>query len=283
MQDMQEASTTMGGGYWMIRTIRSGRVIEKSQFYVGERKPRKARRKGASSTKKLDANLRDAVKRLAREINCNFAAGDLMLTLTYDEGHIGKVGEDFDAAEREGGKWWRRMSREIKAAGGVLRGIWMTSDTDPETGEVVRLHHHAVISSEGVTIERDAEGKIECATIGGRKLSDIWGNGTADVKPLREQDDYTPIAAYFVAQARKTGDKKKWHPSRNLKKPVIESEKIVTNARELHTPPGATVLEIGKYEEGSGSHYVRYIRKPRPPKVGGHKERAIAAEEVRIE
>ena len=103
----------MGGGYWMIRTIRSGRVIEKSQFYVGERKPRKARRKGASSTKKLDANLRDAVKRLAREINCNFAAGDLLLTLTYDEEHIGKVGEDFGAAEREGGKWWRRMSRNL--------------------------------------------------------------------------------------------------------------------------------------------------------------------------
>ena len=63
---------------------------------------------------------------------------------------------------------------------------------------------------------------------------------------------------------------------------MIESEKIVTNARELHTPPGATVLEIGKYEEGSGSHYVRYIRKPRPPKVGGHKERALTADETEV-
>lgn len=257
----------------MIRTIRSGKVVEKSQFYVGERRPRKTRRKGASTVKKLDANLRDAVKRLARTLNCNFAHGDLLLTLTYDEAHLPKVGEDFDAAEREGTNWWKRMRRELKERGVKLRGVWMTSDLDPETGEVVRLHHHAVITSEGIEIQRDEEGKIKCATIGGRTLEDIWGNGTADIEPLREQDDYTPIAAYFVAQARRDADAKKWHASRGLKQPVIESEKIVPRARELHTPPGATVLEIGKYEEGSGSHYVRYIRKPRPPKVGGHKER----------
>ncbi len=265
------------GGYWMIRTIKSGKVIEKSQFYVGERRPRAARRKGASSTKKMDANLRDAVKRLAREINSNFASGDLLLTLTYDEAHLPRVGEDFNAAEREGARWWRRMRRELKAAGVELRGLWMTSETDPDSGEQVRLHHHAVIGGEGVEIERDAAGKIVCARIGGRTLSDIWGNGTADVEPLREQDDYTPIAAYFVAQARKGGGTKMWHPSRNLKKPVIESERIVDRARELHTPPGAKVLEIGRYEEG-GSHYIRYIRKPRPQKVGGHREKEIAAE-----
>ncbi len=276
----------MEGGYWMIRTIRSGKVIEKSQFYVGRRKPRQERRKGASSAKKLDANLRDAVKRLARTINCNWSHGDLLLTLTYDEENIGKVGEDFDAAEREGGRWWKRMRRELKARGVKLRGVWMTSNTDPETGELVRLHHHAVISTEGIEIERGEHGEILGARIGERTLADIWGNGTADVKPLREQDDYTAIAAYFVAQARRDRpDAKKWHASRGLKQPVIESEKIVARARELHTPPGATVLEIGKYEEGSGSHYVRYIRKPRPPKVGGHKERVIDADgtEVRRE
>lgn len=258
------------GGYWMIRTVRSGKVIEKSQYYVGQRRPRASRKKGASSAAKMDANMNQAVRQLARTMNCNWGHGDLLLTLKYDEEHLP---EDFDAAERAGAKWWRRMHRELKELGIKSSGVWMTSETDPETGEVVRLHHHAVISVAGIEILRDGEGKLIGGTVGGRTLADVWGQGGVDIQLLRDQDDYTPIARYFASQARRAGDAKKWHVSRGLKQPVIESERVVANPRELHTPAGATVCEIGKYEEGSGTHYIRYIRKPRPKKVGGHKER----------
>ena len=73
----------------MIRTIRSGCVIEKSQFYVGERRPRAKRRKGNSSAKKRDSNAMSAVRRYARLMNCNFAAGaGILLTLHYDAVHL---------------------------------------------------------------------------------------------------------------------------------------------------------------------------------------------------
>lgn len=258
-------------GYWMIRTIRSGRVIEKSQYYVGQRKPRASRKKGTSSAAKMDANLNAAVRQLARTMNCNWGHGDLLLTLKYDEAHLPA---NFDAAEREATKWWRRLSRDLKALDVKLGGVWMTSETDPETGEVVRLHHHAVIGAAGIEILHGEGGEILGGSVGGRTLADIWGQGGVDIQLLRDQDDYTPIARYFAAQARRADDAKKWHVSRGLKRPVIESERVVTNPRELHTPAGATVCEIGKYEEGSGTHYIRYIRKPRPKKVGGHKEKA---------
>lgn len=261
----------------MIRTIRSGRVIEKSQFYVGRKKPRASRRKGASSAAKMDANMNAAVRQLARTMNCNWGHGDLLLTLKYDEGHLP---EDFEAAEREGTKWWRRISRELKGENVKISGVWMTSETDPETGEVVRLHHHAVLSAQGVEILRDGQGRILGGKIGERTLSDIWGKGGVDIQLLRDQDDYTPIASYFAKQARRVGDAKKWHMSRGLKQPVIESERVVSNPRELHTPAGATVCEIGRYEEGSGTHYIRYIRKARPKKVGGHKERELSKPEL---
>lgn len=56
----------MQEGYWMIRTVRSGKVIEKTQFYVGTRKPRARKRKGATGAKEHEKNLNTAARQLAR-------------------------------------------------------------------------------------------------------------------------------------------------------------------------------------------------------------------------
>lgn len=50
----------------MIRTVRSGKVIEKTQFYVGTRKPRARKRKGATGAKEHEKNLNTAARQLAR-------------------------------------------------------------------------------------------------------------------------------------------------------------------------------------------------------------------------
>lgn len=261
----------MKEGYFMIRTIRSGKVIEKSQSYVGERKPRAARKKGNSSQRKKDGNLICAIRRLARTLNCNFMKGDLLVTLHYDDAHLP---DSLAEADRLCKLFWDRLARALKKLGLRLRGVWITSDLDPETGKVVRIHHHLVIGGEGVALAWEG-GKLADATVGARSLRDIWGCGGLDVEPLHEQDDYTPIAVYFLRQVRGWENEKKWHPSRGLKKPVVESERIVSYPRELRAPGGATVKEIGRYDEATGQHYIRYIRKPRPKKekkIGGHKE-----------
>lgn len=259
----------------MLRTMRSGKVIEKSQFYVGERKPRAPRQKGNTSAARKDRNMNMAVRCLARVINCNFKAGDLWLTFTYDEEHMDAIGESPAAADRVMSLAWRRLRRELAALGVRLRGFWITADKDPETGEAVRLHHHAVIGAEGVTVRWSEDGKLEEFSIGGRDVGDIWGQGSVNAKPMRQQDDYTPIAAYCIRQAVGGQDAKKWHTTRGLEKPVIESERVLVSHRELRAPGGAVVSEVGHYDAESGTHYIRYVRKPRAPKVGGHKEAAL--------
>ena len=252
----------MKEGYWMIRTVTSGKVIEKSQFYVGKRKPRAPRRKGSTSAARRDKNMNLAARQLARTINCNWGRGDLFLSLTYDDAHLAAMGDTAEGADRCCELFWRRLRRTLKAAGVTLRGFWLTADKDEETGEPVRLHHHAVIACEGVTVRWNEDGSFGGACIGGRDLRELWGQGGVNVEVLRAQDDFTPLAVYCVRQAVGGENAKKWHPSRGLKKPMEENHIAVT-ARELRAPGGAVVSEIGRYDAETGSHYIRYIRRPR--------------------
>ena len=234
----------------MIRTVRSGKVVERSQFFCGPRRPRKDRRKGASSLVKMDQNMNQAVRRFARIINCNFGQDDLFLTLTYD-----RKPETWQEADHRVELFMRRM----ETAGVKLRGVWITADKDKK-GDPERLHHHLIVK--GGQIDLRQEGEALVAYTGAKRIADVWGQGFVHAEKLRANEDYTPLAAYLVRQAVNEPDAKKWHASRGLAKPVIEEEKIVDRARELKAPSGAEVLEVGHYDQESGSHYIRYIRRP---------------------
>ncbi len=249
----------------MIRTTRSGKVIEKAQYFVGARKPRADRRKGSSSRIKIENNMTQAVRNLARVFNCNVEKGDLLVTATYDETHykqLLKSGDIAAAADKAFALFWRKVWRVLKALGHKIRGVWITADKDPRSGELVRVHHHMIIGSEGFELFWSGTG-LESITLAGRDLEDIWGRGFINVEPVKAQDDYTALANYFVRQAVIGEDKKKWHSARGMKKPVIESEKIVESPHELRAPGGAEVQEIGSYNIETGAHYIRYIRKPK--------------------
>lgn len=247
----------MKGGFWMIRTVKSGNVIEKSQFFYGGRRPRRDRRKGSSTVAKMDQNMNQAVRRLARTINCNFSRTDLLLTLTYDADHLP---QDYKQADRQVALFTRRMER----SGAKVQGVWITADKDKQ-GNPERLHHHAIIKADGIDLKKT--GDVLTAFVGGRKLEDVWGCGILHAEHLEDQEDYTPLAAYMVRQAVDVPDAKKWHSSRGLAKPVIEDEVITQQAEELRAPGGADVLEIGHYDAETGSHYIRYIRRPREKKA----------------
>lgn len=240
----------------MIRTVKSGNVVEKSQFFCGVRKPRRDRRKGSSTIAKMDQNMNQAVRRLARTINCNFGPSDLMVTLTYDEDHLPQT---YQQADKQVALFCRRMER----AGVKVSGVWITADKDKQ-GNAERLHHHAIIKGDGVDLK--AESEVMVAYAGGKKIETIWGCGIVHAEHLEAQDDYTPLAAYMVRQAVDAPDAKKWHSSRGLAKPIIEEEIVTQQAEELRAPGGADVLEIGHYDAETGSHYIRYIRRPREKK-----------------
>ncbi len=248
-----------GKGFkWMIREIVSGEVVEKSKTLVPEQARPRSRKAAASSPRKRDANERSAIRSLARLINCNFTHGDLWLALRYDDAALSRLGGGADerkaAAERELDLFLRRMRRELEKQGAEFKYIAATSDMDGESGELVRPHHHVIMPRAVFEL-----------------IKKQWRNGSFDYQLLRDQKDYTPLAVYICRQVRRRANENRWKSSRNLAKPVVR-ETETHREGELRAPAGARVLEVGAYSEETGQHYIRYIRKPRTPKRGGHKE-----------
>ena len=120
----------------MVRKIRSGKVVEESEFHVAANvRPRRGRRRGATTTRKQDQNDRSAERRFARVLNCNFSAGDLLLQPTWDEAALyqladglqeGELDELRARAEHALSLFLRRLGRGLKKAGVTLRAVWLT-------------------------------------------------------------------------------------------------------------------------------------------------------------
>lgn len=250
-----------GGQAWMIRRIRSGTVIEESAFPVAPNvKPRRGRRRGGTTARKQDANDRNCVRRFARVLNCNFEPGDLLLQPTWDDAALyalaeglqdGDLEELRERAEHALSLFLRRLGRELKKTGIELRAVWLTSDMDGDTGEVVRIHHHVIVKAEGLRME---DGELWA---GSRRMDEIWGRGRVDWKPLQHQEDYSQLAAYLMRQVRRRPDARKYSCTRNLKKPVLVSERIVWRVRELKVPKGGRLLHRDAWEPGM-PQYIRY-------------------------
>lgn len=232
----------MGGGYWVTRTVVSGKVVERSKFFAGRRRPR-TRKKGSTSLAQKDRNMNTAVRQLAKIANCNMDPSWLFLSLTYSE-------ESMPATAETAWKNITLFIRRLKRRGMDVKGFWITADKHKD-GSSARLHHHMVIDGSGIDPEA---------------LEQIWGLGFVHAEHAKEQDDYTPVAAYLVRQAVDEPGKKKWRCSLGLKKPIVKSELITDRAGEIHIPPGAEVLEISHYDETTGSQYVRYIPAQKPKK-----------------
>lgn len=256
---------------YMERVIEAGKVREKIVYRVAANtRPRQGRKKGSTLARKQDANERAAVKRLARTINANYTHGDLMLGLTFADTAlrklVDKVGSDpdtlFEAIEHEATLFLRRAKRALGEKGRELRAVIVVSDMDGDTGEMVRPHIHMIVPADGFAM-RDG-----VLMIGGKPIKKVWGKGNVDYTPLRDQDDYTPLAEYLMRQVRRRPDAKKYKITRNMRKPRLVSERLVYRSIPISAPKGAKVLHISQYVPGE-AQYVRYI----PAKKAGKKRR----------
>lgn len=268
------------GGYWIIRTYESGPVGEKIKYWVPGQKPTKSKRRLKAEVKKARQNKAAAERQLARLLNANFSAGDILLTLDYSDevvttrltpraekiakrhpaqtraGQAAETAETAEtaeaeqiehlrqAAERELENYILRVQRACKKKEIELKYIAVTSDMDGETGEMARVHHHLVINREA----------MEIATA-------KWTEGGANTQRLSAQPDYTPVAAYLMAQVRHIPDAKKYKPSRNLVRPQPKDRVAVSDA-ELRLPAGCAMLYRSTYTPGA-TQYIRYILRSR--------------------
>lgn len=244
-------------GYYIVRTIEAGNVGEKIKIFVPSRAGRRSKKKEESSMKKKAQNEYSAKKRLTREINANFGAGDLLIGLDYNEETLDKLrgkartrargglceeDELILAAEKEMENFFKRVRRKAEKAGlPELRYIYVTSDMDGKTGEQVRLHHHLLVPAGYGEIMREAWRK----------------QGSVDWETLSIQDDYMPIAQYLLAQVRRIPDGKSYHPSRNLKPPKV-TDRIAHTGAMLKLPKGAKLLGYNV----NSAQYMRYVLPP---------------------
>lgn len=264
----------MKEGYWVIRTyVSGGRVGEKTKFWIpGEREATaRGRRREQSEIKKQEQNEHSAVKSLARILNENVKAGDIILGLDYSDRGLLKL-EAFckrkglslremseaermealrDAAEHELVLCWRRVKRELEKDGITFKCYGaITSDMDGETGETVRVHHHLVINRESL------EAFVKKWTLGG-----------VNYKTLREQEDYTPIAEYFLCQVRKIPNAKKYITTRNIVRPAPK-DRVAQSDAELRVPKGAKILYRNEFKPGN-PQYIRYTLPKKGKSAGG--------------
>lgn len=241
----------------MIRTYRSGSVVEESKFWVPSRVIPRGKRKASANPRKQDQNDRDSIKRLARIINCNFKPEDMWITLTYSpEGFpdLEKIdpNEAADRAEHDLTLFLRRLKRGMEKIGLEWKIIALTSDMDGKTGELVRPHHHIIMPRAAYELCRDN-----------------WNMGTVDMQTLRHQDDFLSLAVYLIKQVRRKPDAKKWRCSRGLKKPKI-TERIVTRCAPLKNPAGTELVAEGPWDRDRGEHYIRYVdKRPNKRRKGG--------------
>lgn len=234
--------------------IISGRVEEKRDVMMnvsGRKERRRTRRKGSSTVSQLKRNEDEAEKRLARVINCNFGAGDLWLILKYSDE---RLPESREAAELVAKNFLRRARREYrKETGRALRYIVVTSDTNPKTGEKVRLHHHLVMDR--------LAWEVICKHWPMEEMSYIIMDG---------RGDYTGIARYMLQNADKQSGKRAWNPSQGLKQPIFTMPEPVKTSGSFRVPKGAEIREnrsTQDKESGFSAAYIRYVL-PREKKNG---------------
>lgn len=266
-------------------------VVERTRYLVGDNaRPRSSRKKGNTSLRKQEANFNSALRRLARILNCNYThENGLLLTLDYDAAGLDKLCQlakltpeeiawvqgqsaaqigDWKpqtkskpelrenpyeqacaklrkAAEKQMNLWLRRIKRK-----GELKYIAVTSDIDGDTGEVVRIHHHLVLAANDLSWDM---------------LRKQWKMGSVDIRRLRGQADYTPVAVYLLRQVRRQPDAKKYSVSRGMLMPEITEREVLGNP-EIKAPAGAKVLERSEYNPETVVQYIRYVPKKHAPR-----------------
>lgn len=266
----------MREGYFVIRTYVAGDVGEKTKFFVPGKKPegRDLSRRQKNAIKKQEQNEYSAVKNLARGINANFVAGDLLMGLDYNDAGLERVlkwgrenglpVDSEDEEEKRNAIWeaasheleiaLRRVNRRLKKQGIELKAYYSTSDMDGKTKKPVRVHHHLVVNAGTEGAFLDAWEKYG---LGGVSWTPLWEN----------QIDRTPIAEYIIEQVRRIPDAKKFRHTKNLIRPVPKN-RIVDTDNELQVPRGGKLIYRQEYKNRENSQeeyryyqpqYIRYI------------------------
>lgn len=241
--------------------IISGRTVEIRRSWMtadpSQRRPRGTRRAGASSLRKILANEHETVLKMGRVINCNFSGGDAFVAFRYlPSAQPGS----YDQARKIFARFLDLLRREYrKTTGKSLAAVWITANWSPKGDHAATVHHHAVMPSEAVELIRQ-----------------LWprygGQGTVNISDLRDQGDYTSVAAYMLANVRgRPANERKWSCCRGMERPIYTEPVEVGDIENVQPLPGSVIEDVGRSVNDEGHVIGAYLRcrLERPPKVRG--------------
>ncbi len=161
----------------------------------------RGKKKAVTAPKQQRMNDKNARRYLLQLINTNFVDfRDWLLHLTYEEGKLPRTVEE---AERNCKNFLRRLNYLCKKKGlPKCKYISITSDTSTKSGELVRVHHHIVLSCE----------------LSRAEILSLWNFGRKNLNELQgEGDKFAKLCEYLKKNCRSG---RRWTSSLNLKKPL---------------------------------------------------------------
>lgn len=243
-----------------MKTVRAGRLVIGvcySQALASDSPKARAEKTKCSTLARRALNFRAAWQKLRLLLCANFARGDLWITLSYDDAHLP---DNRREAKKRVTQFLDRMREAKKKSTELFKYVYVTEELQDDGSR--RLHHHMVMTA-GAS-KQDFE-----------LIRSLWTFGdNIEIRRLGEHelytDDFLELAQYMCkernpdAKVYNVGDKC-WVGSRNLERPVTESELVDDNVT-ITAPPGARVLDRDTKQNEYGSYdYIVYLLPLRPP------------------
>jgi hypothetical protein len=207
---------------YRVKIITSGPMREVYIYPTPkDRSGRRAAKRMISRLEQQKLNDKNAQLRYVRYLHKNFTKGDLLLTLTYEEGYIPTEAQAHDDVAE-----FLRAIRLYRERRGMaeLKYIYVI-EFGGEGGKERRIHHHIIMNKMD---RNDAE--------------TIWGRGRANCRSLQPDVDGSleGIARYITKEKRppkhdkdgRATSRKRWAHSRNLDGPdIVEKDNIISRRR----------------------------------------------------
>lgn len=168
------------------------------------KKGKRAPKYKATSETQQRLNNKNAVRKLARSINCNFGKNDLLLSIGYQDWNRP---DTLEQVQKDVQDFIRRLRYHYKKISKILKYIIVF-----EEGELRGNFHVHIFLSQG--LDRD-------------KIENLWGRGCANCKRL-QPDFFKGLDRVAGYVSKSPLGSKRWIPSKNLVKP---KERVRTVSR----------------------------------------------------
>jgi hypothetical protein len=204
-------------------------------------------KKALSTIAQQNMNRKYAYQKLELEIAANFGAGDLYITLTYDDEHLPTSRK---AALARMKAFWRKLRTARRAQGQELRYLYVTEHRHGEG----RWHHHALLNATGDDFDL---------------IRQLWTQGGVEFQSIRIDRDrnYETLARYLCKEQRDKLGLRLWSTSRNLRKPERECHRVSNDTTIVPPSPeyADTLCDTGDVRTPYGQYrFIKYI-------VGGYR------------